>query len=83
MRRRRFEGRAATLADSCEADYVVVVTCGQCGAKRQMHPYRLIHARRSLETARLDTELSGFFCRTCRRSVSVTIACTFQHPGGW
>lgn len=83
MGRRNFHGAVVTLADACEADYLITVRCQQCGARRQMHPYRLIGQHKRLTTARLDTVLPGFHCRVCKRNVSVTITCTYQHPGGW
>ena len=48
-----------------------------------MHPYNLISGKSGnrLMNARLDTELSGFFCKTCQSSVSVTVTCTYRHPG--
>jgi hypothetical protein len=83
MRRRRFDRLVVTIADACEADYLVVATCGQCGRRRQMHPYGLVGAHRQLTNAPLDTVLPGFLCRLCRNRVSVTITCTFTHSGGW
>jgi hypothetical protein len=83
MGRPRFDRPVVTLADACDADYLVVVTCGQCGRERQMHPYGLVGTHRQLTNAPLDTALPGFRCRFCRNRVSVTIACTFTHPGGW
>jgi hypothetical protein len=83
MGRSNFHGQVATLADAVEADHLVIVKCGRCDAERQMHPYKLIQAHRPLTTAPLDTALSGFFCKTCRSKVNVTITCTYSHPGGW
>lgn len=82
MKRKNFQGRVETLADSCEADYLVILICGRCETKRQMHPYRLISANRKLTGAKLKQPLKGFFCKTCKSSVSVTIYCTYNHPGG-
>jgi hypothetical protein len=48
-----------------------------------MHPYQLIGRHRRVTDAPLNTVLPGFFCRTCRNSVGVTITCTYTHPGGW
>lgn len=83
MLRRNFSGKPATLADCVEADYLVVVTCKRCETGRQLHPYNLVSGKNGnrLMSARLDTELSGFFCKTCRSSVSVTVTCTYRHPG--
>ena len=83
MGRHNFHGQVVTLADACEADYLVIVRCDRCETRKQMHPYRLIGAHRRLTDAKLDTMLPGFFCKTCRSPVSVTITCTYQHPGGW
>src|SRR5580704_15571610 len=83
MRKRRFDGPVVTLADACEADYLVIVTCGHCGRGRQMHPYGLLGAHRRLTNAPLNASLPGFLCKFCRNSVSVTITCTFTRPGGW
>ncbi|HEY2445696.1 MAG TPA: CpXC domain-containing protein [Rhizomicrobium sp.] len=79
--RRGFHGRIATLADACAADYLVVVTCEKCGAKRQMHPYKIMSRRKALTEAALDTPLPGFHCRACGRKASVTISCLHKHPG--
>jgi hypothetical protein len=81
MGRRSFHGQVVTLADACEADYLVIVKCQSCGAHRQMHPFKLISRHRSLMRAVLDTSLPGFFCNTCGRSANVTISCTHAHPG--
>lgn len=83
MGRRNFHGRVDTLADAREADYLVIVKCERCETRRQMHPYRLIQTHRRLATAPLNAVLPGFFCRTCRSKVSVTITCTHMHPGVW
>jgi len=81
MGRRRFHGTVATLADACEADYLVIVKCERCGTRKQMHPYNLIGSHKHLATAPLNTVLPGFYCRTCRSHVSVTITCTHKRSG--
>jgi hypothetical protein len=81
MLRRNPRGPVATLADACEADYLVTLKCERCETRRQMHPYNLIRDHERLTTAPLNVSLSGFFCKTCRASVSVTITCTHKHPG--
>ena len=83
MGRRNFHGVVATLADACEADYLVIVKCERCETRRQMHPYKLIGPHKRITTAPLNAVLAGFYCKTCRSNVSVTITCTFEHPGGW
>jgi hypothetical protein len=82
MGRRNFHGPVRTLADSCEADFLVLVKCLRCETSRQMHPYRLVSRHKRILDAALDQPLPGFFCRTCRSSVSVVISCTYTHPGG-
>ena len=81
MGRRNFHGKVETIADACEADYIVSVKCWRCETRRTMHPYNLLTARPSLATAALDTEQKGFYCRTCRSSVSAIVSCTYAHPG--
>jgi len=81
MGRRNFHGKVATLADSCDADYLVIVKCERCETGKQMHPYNLVSSHKQLIHALLDTPLPGFFCKTCRGSVSVAITCTYRHPG--
>ncbi len=81
MGRRNFRGPVITLADSCEANYLVIVICGRCETRRQMHPYKLLAGHDALLHAKLGTFMPGFFCKTCRRSVSATITCTYRHPG--
>jgi hypothetical protein len=81
MGRRKFHGTVATLADACEADYLVIVKCERCETRRPMHPYSLIAPHKRLAIAPLDALLPGFFCKTCRSKVSVTIRCSYQHPG--
>jgi hypothetical protein len=83
MGRRNFHGKIVTIADAVEADYLVIVKCGRCETDKQMHPYNLVSGDRGkrLLNAPLDTELSGFFCKRCRRSVNATIRCTYRHPG--
>jgi len=81
MGRRNFHGKVATLADSVEADYLVFVKCDRCETSKQMHPYNLTSKFARLTNAKLDTLLPGFFCKTCRSPVSVTITCTYRHPG--
>ena len=73
MGRHNFHGRVETLGDSCQADYLVMVICDRCQTQKQMHPYKLIAAKKLLTTAPLGSPLPGFFCKTCRRSTSVTI----------
>jgi hypothetical protein len=70
-----------TVGDSCEADYLVLVICGRCETKRQMHPYRLIAAKKEIALAPLGKPMPGFFCKTCRSSVSATVVCTHERPG--
>jgi hypothetical protein len=41
-----------TVGDSCEADYLVLVICGRCETKRQMHPFRLIAAKKRSRSRR-------------------------------
>jgi hypothetical protein len=82
MGRKNFHGPVRTLADCCEADYVVIVRCERCDTRRQMHPFRLISRSKRILDAPLDKPLPGFRCTTCRSSVSVTITCTYSHPGG-
>lgn len=81
MGRRSFHGRVVTLADACEADYLVIVECQNCGARRQMHPFKLISRRTPLMHSALDTVLPGFFCKACGCDATVTISCTHMHPG--
>lgn len=81
MGRRNFHGQVETIGDSCQADYLVIVACGQCGTQKQMHPYKLIAAKKALTTAMLGRSLPGFFCKLCRRSTSVTITCTYRRSG--
>lgn len=81
MGRRGFHGQVVTLADACEADYLVVVKCQGCGAHRQMHPFRLISRHKALMHSELGAPLSGFFCKACGRKANVTISCTHRHPG--
>jgi hypothetical protein len=81
MGRRNFHGKVETLADACEADYLIVVKCERCETRKQMHPYNLLSGHNRLATARFDTELAGFFCITCQSHVSVTITCTHMRPG--
>jgi len=81
MGRRNFHGQVETLGDSCQADYLVMVICDRCQTQKQMHPYKLIAAKKLLTTAPLGSRLPGFFCKTCRRSTSVTITCTHRRSG--
>ena len=81
MGRHRFHGSVETLADACEADYLVVVMCERCEVRKRMHPYNLLEKRRHLDSAKLDTLLPGFYCTMCRSKVQVKITCTHQHPG--
>jgi hypothetical protein len=83
MLRRKHDGPVLTLADACEADYLVILKCGRCSREKQMHPYQLIGSHRRMTNAPLDRALAGFFCNLCRASVSVNITCTYTHPGGW
>jgi formate dehydrogenase maturation protein FdhE len=81
MGRRSFHGAVVTLADACEADYLVVVKCKRCETSKQMHPWNLIAPHKRLATAPLNAMLPGFYCRTCRSRVSVTITCTHKRSG--
>ena len=81
MGRQNFHGTVETLVDACEADYLIVVKCERCETRKQMQPYKLLSGPNRLATAKLDTELPGFFCITCRSHVSVTITCTHSRPG--
>lgn len=81
MGRRRFHGTVRTLADACEADYIVVVMCERCEVRKRMHPYKLLEKQRRLASAKLDTLLPGFYCTMCRHKVSVKITCTHQYLG--
>ncbi len=81
MGRRNFHGAVVTLGDCVQADYLVMVRCDGCNAEKQMHPYKLIAVQRNLTGAALGALLPGFFCKTCRKSVNVIIACTYRRSG--
>lgn len=81
MGRRRFYGTVRTLADACEADYIVVVMCERCEVRKRMHPYKLLGKHPRLGAAKLDTLLPGFYCTMCRSKVQVKITCTHQYQG--
>jgi len=81
MGRRNFHGQVLTLGDSCQADYLVMVVCDRCHAQKQMHPYKLIAANKSLTNAALGVPLPGFFCKSCRRSARATVTCTYRRSG--
>jgi hypothetical protein len=82
MARRKFDGPIRTIADSCEADYLVIVKCDRCDTRKQMHPFKLIARNKRILDAPLDKPLKGFRCTTCRSSVSAIVTCTYTHPGG-
>jgi hypothetical protein len=81
MGRRSFQGQVVTLADACEADYLIIVKCQSCGARWQMHHFKLISRHRELMHTALGTFFSGLFCKACGRDANVTISCTHTHPG--
>jgi hypothetical protein len=55
MGRRGFHGQVVTLADACEADYLVIVRCQSCGARKQTQPFKLISRHQPLVESALDT----------------------------
>lgn len=81
MRKHLYRGSIRTLVDSCEADYLVLVTCQRCDAQKQMHPFTLLSNHRALTNARLGEPLSGFFCRSCRHKVQAVITCAYRRSG--
>lgn len=81
MLRRKITHPVRTLADACEADYLVSVRCETCGSKKQMHPWRLISRHEELARAPLGRPLVGFRCTSCRRRTRVVVSCTLTHPG--
>ncbi len=81
MGRRNYHGAVDTIGDSCQADYLVMVTCETCGAQKQMHPFKLIAANKALTTASLGEPLPGFFCKRCRRSARAVVTCTYRRSG--
>lgn len=81
MLRRKLSKPLRALADACEADYLIVIRCEECGSKKQMHPYRLISQNKDLAKAPLGKPVPGFLCKSCRRRTRVVISCTLMHPG--
>ena len=81
MGRPSYHGPIETIGDSCQADYFVRLTCEQCRTSTEMHPYKLISAKRTLTTARLGTPLPGFYCKAGRHSARVIVTCTHRRPG--
>lgn len=61
MLRRKFQGKVETIADACEADYIVTVKCERCETRKEMHRYKLLSRHPRLAIAALDTELPRFF----------------------
>lgn len=71
---RRYHGPVTTVEQAVFADMPIIITCQECSHFRQMHAYQLKSKRPDAGQLPLWKLVPGFYCKNCRRKVSVVIA---------
>jgi hypothetical protein len=64
------------------ADMPVAISCNNCSWMRQMHAFEAVQKlrdKRKISDAPLGEPVGGFYCKKCKRSVTVTI----HAPAQW
>ena len=70
---RRYHGPVTTVEQTVFADMPVIVTCQRCSRFRRMHAFQLKQMKPDAGSIKLWRAVSGFYCRGCRRKVTVVI----------
>lgn len=73
MGARRYHGPVDTVEQASFADMPVRIVCLQCSHFSQMHAYELVRRNRKAANTLLRTPVAGFYCKSCRRKVTVVI----------
>lgn len=78
MGMRRYSGPVTTVEQAVFADLPILVTCQECAHFRQMHAYQL--KRKKIDAGQLPLwkPVPGFYCKGCRRKVTVMITAPVQ-----
>jgi hypothetical protein len=70
---RRYHGPITTVEQAVFADLPILITCQECAHFRQMHSYQLKRMRPDAGALPLWKAVRGFYCKGCRRKVTVVI----------
>jgi hypothetical protein len=73
MGARRYRGPVETVEQASFADMPIRIVCLQCKHFRQMHAYEFVRCHRRAAKTLLRTPVPGFYCKACRRKVTVVI----------
>src|SRR5580698_7207204 len=73
MSAKRYRGLVETVEQAMWADMVLHITCQRCSRPRCEWAYKLCQRRPAAGAVPLNKTVSGFYCRGCKRSVSVYI----------
>ncbi len=68
---KKYRGPVNTVADAISAHRTIVITCQRCSHYRIMWAYRLYTIKKEAAALPLEKAVPGFWCKGCRRSVSV------------
>ena len=72
----RYRGPVETIEQAMWAGLVLHITCQRCSRPRSFWAYTLCEARPDAKPVRLNQTVPGFWCRGCKRKVSVYIRAT-------
>jgi hypothetical protein len=73
MGQKRYRGPVETVERAMWANMVLHITCRRCSRPRCEWAYKLCQRKPMAKAIPLNKTVSGFYCRGCKRSVSVYI----------
>ena len=71
---KRYRGPVKTVEQAMWAGLVLQIDCQCCSRPAREWAYKLCKRRPSAKRLPIDRTVSGFYCRSCKQSVSVHIA---------
>jgi len=74
MSTKRYRGEIETVEQAMWAGLVLRITCQRCSRPHSEWAYGLCERKPSAKGLPLDCTVPGFYCRGCKRRVSVYIS---------
>ena len=71
---KRYRGPIETVEQAMWAGMVLHINCQRCSRPTSEWAYKLCQRRPSASVIPLNKAISGFYCRGCKRSVTVYIS---------
>jgi hypothetical protein len=75
---RRYRGPVTTVEQAMFADMPVAIQCQSCSHVRRMHAFTLMRTNKKAAKMPLGPPVAGFYCKGCRKRVSVIISAPMQ-----